>query len=181
MNKQEIESYLTQLGQELQDLGVRQTIHVVLIGGAFMLTQVDERRTTDDIDVLFKDIDDITVSPIYQTFKMAARTVAARNGLKGNWINDVMNDFLRNAGIIPEEKLWRRFGRLEVLLPPKEYVLALKLLAGRPKDRRDIEVLCQQLKIRTRDQAQRLIDRYIPDKRLQQINDLDDTLDSFFS
>ena len=58
--------------------------------------------------------------------------------------------------------------------------MALKLFAGRPKDRDDITVLCQQVRIRTRAQAQRLVDRYIPDRQLQQLNHLDETLDDFF-
>lgn len=69
---------------------------------------------------------------------------------------------------------------LEVYIPPGEYILALKLLAGRPKDRDDINALCQQIKIQTREQAQQLVDRYIPNKPVQQINDLDDTLNFFF-
>ena len=67
-----------------------------------------------------------------------------------------------------------------VYLPPEEYILTLKLLANRPKDQEDILALTQQLKIRTREQAQRLIDRYIPDKQLQQLNNVDDTLIDLF-
>jgi hypothetical protein len=33
---------------------------------------------------------------------------------------------------------------------------------------------------RTREQAQRLVDRYIPNKQVQQLNDLDDTLSDVF-
>ncbi|HEY6408793.1 MAG TPA: hypothetical protein VIY29_15135, partial [Ktedonobacteraceae bacterium] len=76
--------------------------------------------------------------------------------------------------------LWRRYGMIEAYIPPGEYILALKLLAGRQKDWDDIYALCQQLKIRTRKQAQQLVDRYIPNKQVQQINDLDDTLNFFF-
>ena len=66
------------------------------------------------------------------------------------------------------------------MLPTSDYILALKLLAGRQKDRDDIYTLSQQLKIRTREQAQQLVDRYIPNKQVQQINDLDDKLNLFF-
>jgi hypothetical protein len=69
---------------------------------------------------------------------------------------------------------------LEVYVPPGEYILALKLLAGRQKDRDDIDALCQQLRIRTPEQARQLVDRYIPNKQVQQINNLDDTLNFFF-
>lgn len=44
------------------------------------------------------------------------------------------------------------------------------------KDRKDIQALCQQLHIRTRQQAQQIVDRYIPDKEVQQLNKLDKKL-----
>ena len=69
---------------------------------------------------------------------------------------------------------------LDVYIPPGDYILALKLLAGRQKDWDDIYALCQHLKIRTRKQAQQLVDRFIPNKQVQQINDLDDKLNLFF-
>jgi hypothetical protein len=53
-------------------------------------------------------------------------------------------------------------------------------MAGRTKDADDIEILSPQLNIRTRKQAQHLVDRYIPDKRLQQLSDLEKTLHDFF-
>ncbi|HVB25833.1 MAG TPA: hypothetical protein VNG51_28100 [Ktedonobacteraceae bacterium] len=89
-------------------------------------------------------------------------------------------DFLRDIGNVPKGTLWRSFGMLEVCLPPNEYILALKLLAGRQKDRDDIYALCQLEKVVTRQQAQLLVDRYIPNKQIQQMNSLDDTLTDFF-
>jgi hypothetical protein len=76
--------------------------------------------------------------------------------------------------------LWRTYGPLEVYIPPSDYILALKLLAGRTKDQDDIEALCQQLGIRTRQQGQQIVDRYIPDKQVQQLNKLDKKLDTMF-
>jgi hypothetical protein len=43
---------------------------------------------------------------------------------------------------------------LAVYVPPGEYILALKLFAGRPKDREDIASFCQLLQVRNRAQAQ---------------------------
>jgi len=54
------------------------------------------------------------------------------------------------------------------------------LFAGRPKDRDDITILCQQLQLWTREQAQSLVDRYIPNKQVQRLNHLDETLDELF-
>jgi ATP phosphoribosyltransferase len=78
---QEIEVYLADLGQELQDIGVEEPVRILMIGGAFMLTQVHNRSTMQDVDVLLKDIDDPTVSPLYQTFRTAVQAVASRNQL----------------------------------------------------------------------------------------------------
>jgi hypothetical protein len=45
----------------------------------------------------------------------------------------------------------------------------LKIIAGRDKDIEDSKILLQQAKIKTRQQAQKLLDRYIP-PLTQQIN-----------
>ena len=70
------------------------------------------------------------------------------------------------------------YARLYV--PSSEYILALKLLAGRQKDQNDILALSQQLHIQTRAQAQQLLDRYIPDKEVQQLNKVETVLVKFF-
>ena len=180
MQKNDIETNLAKLGQELRAMGVQHPVSILLVGGAFMLTQIQNRQTTDDIDVLLKDVNDSMTSPNYQIFKAAVWAVASKNKIPGAWLNDIIGDFLRDVSNVPEGTLWRKYDQLEVFLPPKEYILALKLLAGRQKDREDILALCQQLQIQTREQAQRLLDRYIPDKQVQQINNVDDTLDDFF-
>jgi hypothetical protein len=181
MHAQDIEAHLADLGQELQDLGVEHPVRILMIGGAFMLTQVSNRSTTDDVDILLKDVDDPTISPLYQMFKTAVQAVASRNQLSITWINDVIADFIRNLGTVPEGVLWQTYGMLEVYIPPREYILALKLLAGRQKDRGDIQALCQQLYIQTPDQAQQIVDRYIPEKEVQQLSGLDDTISDIFS
>lgn len=180
MQSKEIETYLAQLGQELANMGVNQSIRILLIGGAFMLLRVQNRRTTDDIDVFLKDIEDTTASTLYQQFRTAVRAIAYRNQLRGNWLSDIMNDSLHHNGQVPAGTLWRIYGILEVYLPPEDFILALKLMAGRQKDRVDILALSKKLKVQTRQQAQHLVDRYMPDKQLQQLSDLDETLDEFF-
>ena len=103
MEAQDIVAYFAELGQELQNLGVQHPIRILLIGGAYMLTQVHNRPTTNDVDVLLKDIDDTTTSPLYRTFKAAVRAVAS------SWMNDLVGDFLRNTGTVPQGTLWRRY------------------------------------------------------------------------
>ena len=87
----EIETYLADLGQQLQQMGVPQPVRLLLIGGAFMLTQLHSRRATNDVDVLLVDIDDPANSPLYQTFKAAVRAVASRNRLPVNWLDTTLS------------------------------------------------------------------------------------------
>jgi hypothetical protein len=179
MHAEEIETYLAELGQELKRRRIGQPVRILLIGGAFMLLQVKNRQATDDIDVVLKDVEDTLNSPLYDTFRAAVQAIATRNQLRGGWLNDLMAEILHDMGTLPEGTLWRTYGRLEVFLPPEDYILALKLLAGRQKDQRDIEALCQQLQIHNREQAQQLLDHYIP-PRFQQFRRIDETLDLFF-
>lgn len=180
MQAEEIEAHLAELGQELQEMGLQRPIRILLVGGAFMLTQIRNRQATNDIDIVFKDIKDTTTPWLYQTFKAAIRSVAMKNKIPTSWLNDVIGDFLRDLGNVPEGKLWRTYGKLEVYLPPEEYILALKLLANRPKDQEDILALIQRLKIQTREQAQQVLDRYISNKQIQQMNNVEDTLTDLF-
>jgi len=57
--------------------------------------------------------------------------------------------------------------------------LAHKLVAGREKDLDDIEVLLDELGIRNRKQAQKIIDMYIK-KEVQRVEGAQSTLDTFF-
>jgi hypothetical protein len=181
MQTQDIEHYLADLGQTLQDWQIEHPVRILMVGGAFMLTQMRNRPTTKDIDVILKDVDDSATSTLYRTFKSAIRAVANKNRIPDNWMNDLIGDFLRDASVMPVGMVWRRYAMLEVYVPEPEYILALKLLAGRQKDRHDILILRERLQIRTRDQAQGLVDRYIPNKQLQQLYNLDDTLSDVFA
>ena len=51
MQAQDIEKYLSQLGQELVKLGVDRPIRVLMIGGAYMMLLADAPRSTDDVDI----------------------------------------------------------------------------------------------------------------------------------
>ena len=179
MQAKDIEVYLADLGQELYHMGVSSPVRILMVGGAFMLTQMHSMHTTNDVDVLLKDIDDPTTSPLYRVFKTSVRAVASRRQIPTTWINDLIGDFLRDLGTVPNGVLWRTYAVLEVYVPEAAYILALKLLAGRQKDIKDIRLLCQEIHIQTRNQVQQLIDRYIP-KEAQQINNLNDTLDDLF-
>lgn len=77
IDAQDIERYLAELGQELQNAGVVQPVRLLMVGGAYMVTQIGSRASTKDIDVLLEDIPDPSVSPLYLPLQSAVRTVAA--------------------------------------------------------------------------------------------------------
>ncbi len=53
MDAQEIETYLAELGAELQSRGVVSPVRLMLIGGAYMLVLERASRTTEDIDIFW--------------------------------------------------------------------------------------------------------------------------------
>jgi hypothetical protein len=141
-----------------------------------MVTQIGNRSATKDVDALFPDIPDPGASPLYPALQASVRAVAARRALPANWINDVIADALRNYGPVPQGTVWRSYESLDVMVPEIEYMLALKILAGRPVDVMDAQDLCQRAGIVTRDQARRILDRYITDDGLKRTQGVDATL-----
>ncbi|HEX4208507.1 MAG TPA: hypothetical protein VHZ51_30730 [Ktedonobacteraceae bacterium] len=100
-------------------------------------------------------------SELYRLFEAAVGFVAVDECLAADWLSIGVGDFIRVAGPLPKMKLWKKFDVVEVYLPPKDFILTHKLLAGRKKDRGDIAVLCTQLHVTTRKKAQKLLDKYI--------------------
>jgi|SRR5437667_4190761 len=96
MQKQDIEHNLSLLGSQLEDLGCHSTIRLLMIGGGFMLTQIGNRLTTDDVDVLV-DIDDPMHSEEYRIFRNAVHFVAHDAKLSYAWLSDNIGDFLRQV------------------------------------------------------------------------------------
>jgi len=182
MQRQDIEYNLTLLGEELQEMGLQKPIRLLLIGGAYMITQkIGERKTTGDIDVIVS-LDHPLTPHEHHLFKSAIRFVAYDLGISETWLNDLASEALTSTGKIPKGTPWRTFGKLiEIVLPPKDFILACKLLAGRNKDRNDIIALCEVLRIKQQEQAQAIVDTYFPDRQFQELSDVPATLEEFFS
>jgi len=162
MERQDIEACLRDLGDEMEHKRVKGPIQVMITGGAYMLLMVQNRQFTEDIDFFPLNFQPPT-QPSKETraCQSAARAVAKRHGLSRDWINDVSATMLGELGPDPVFQLWATFKKLQVYLPPLNYILALKLFAGRQKDMDDIQALCQQLDITTRAQAQAILDAYV--------------------
>ena len=159
MEAEEIESYLTELGSELQARGVKKPVRILLIGGAYMLLLAHAPRSTKDIDMFWLDEDGLERA--YTPLRESVQAITQKHTLDAGWFNYLAQMLMYDEVIVPRGKLWKRFGPLHVYAPEVEYILALKITAGRQKDLDDCAILLPKTKIQTRKQAQQVLDRYI--------------------
>jgi hypothetical protein len=180
MQTQEIEHYLAELGAALASQGISKPVRMLLIGGAYMMLLANAPRTTDDIDICWlEEGEDFHKARL--ALRDAVQDVAMRYTLPPNWFNYLTQMLIYDKIIMPRGKLWKRFGPLHVYAPPKEYIFALKILAGRDQDLADCRILLPQTRIRTRQQAQRVLDRYLlPEAQQEEAETIASSLDVLF-
>lgn len=185
-SRQEIETYFTSLDEALgkqPEFAQMKVQTYVYGGGALIGHQMKHRRATKDIDVVFLNLKD-SANPDTMTealFK-AVRSVAKKHRLAWEWFNDsanAVNDF-RDMMPDPELEPWYDGTYLQVSLVSKKCLLVMKLMAGRRKDDQDIEVLLEEVHIETREEAQALVDRFVPDRQRQEHDRLSRTFDELF-
>jgi hypothetical protein len=180
VKSQEIERYLAELGAALQSQGIKKPVRMLLIGGAYMMLLANAPRTTDDIDIFW-----LEEGEDFRKARLALRdgvqSIASKYTLPANWFNYLTQMLIYDKIIMPRGKLWKRYGPLQVYAPPKEYILALKILAGRDQDIVDCRILLPQTHIRTRRQAQRVLDRYVlPDAQRDEAETIEHSLNVLF-
>ncbi len=180
MQAQEIEHYLAELGAALESQGISKPVRLLLIGGAYMMLLANAPRTTDDIDICWlEEGEDFHKARL--ALRDAVQAIASRYTLPPNWFNYLTQMLIYDKIIMPRGKLWKRYGPLHVYAPPKEYILALKILAGRDQDLADCSILLPQTHIRTRQQAQRVLNRYIlPEAQQDEAETIASSLDVLF-
>ena len=153
MNRHDIEKNLELLGQELHKRSI--TGEIVIAGGAMMLLLVQNRPSTQDVDAYF-----LKEGP---AIREAAQVVARRRRLPTHWLNDAMKGFFVSE---PPVELWHDFVGLRVYMVMPAYLLAMKAMAGRPQDDRDLEALIQYLHITNAQEALTIIKQFIPEHLL---------------
>lgn len=179
MKAEEIEFYLSELGAELQARGVKEPVRILLIGGAYMLLLANAPRPTKDIDIFWLDEDGLQRA--YAPLRESVQAITRKHDLDGDWLNYLAQMLMYDEVLVPDGKLWKRFGPLHVYAPEVEYILALKITAGRQKDLEDCAILLPKTKIRTRKQAQRLLDRYIlPGGQQKNVERIENALNRLF-
>lgn len=176
MQANELETYLTELGQELEQQNIVGPIRVLMVGGAYMilLTKMNN-RITDDIDIVFLTEDwELKWRLIESVHAIAERH---QETLSKKWFNSDVTRLLWSLGDIPEGKTWKSYGPIEVCIPDAEYILALKLCTTREKDLTDAKHLCKRLGIDSTEQVRAIVLKYMrsPEK-LHEICDLEANL-----
>ena len=159
MEAEDIECYFAELGAELKNRGLKRPVRVLLIGGAYMLLLANAARSTKDIDIFWLDEDGFQRA--YSPLRESVQVIKQKHNLDADWLNYLAQMLMYDEVIVPDGKLWKRFGVLHVYAPASEYILALKITAGRQKDLEDCAILLPKTNIRTRKQAQQVLDRYI--------------------
>lgn len=165
MDRTQIEQYLGFLGQKLDEIQTRATL--ILLGGALMVTQIGNRQSTWDIDVVIATNDRHT----YQIVQQAIELVAQERKLSSSWLNDDVTIVVDQIRKPKTPKHWKTFSNLDVYVPELEYILALKLFSGRTQDDHDIQALAQRLNVHTKAQAWSIVNLYIPSTHLSMRNE----------
>jgi hypothetical protein len=179
MEAEDIERYLAELGTELEKRGLKQPVRILLVGGAYMLLVANAPRSTKDIDIFWLDEDGLQRA--YAPLRESVQVIKQKHDLDADWLNYVTQMLMYDEVIVPDAKLWKQFGPLHVYSPPTEYILALKIIAGREKDIDDCAILLPKTNIRTREQVQRLLDRYIlPNGQQKNAESIENALNTLF-
>jgi len=194
MDKQELEALLEELDEELvQAFPGPDPLSGLVVGGACLLFQNITERPTEDVDMIIfemfgsEETSLIFHAPLADKLRRVIKRIGKRHGLKGDhqmFLNDDCSPFLLelSENELPPMRLLKAYRKLRLYVPDDlSYILACKLMAGRPeKDLADIEALCQTLSVGDRAQAQQIVDRYFPSPIHQAVYLLPRTLEQIF-
>jgi predicted nucleotidyltransferase len=133
LDRAAIQDAFGRLGDRLVRRGVVADIYV--IGGAAMALAYDGRRSTRDIDAVFKP---------HGVVLEEARAVADELGLPSWWLNEQASVYVAPGGDAAAPHVFDHPG-LRVSAASPEHLLAMKVLAARRRDTEDISYLVKHL------------------------------------
>lgn len=131
---------------------------VYLVGGAVMCLALDARPSTRDLDAFFRPA---------AVIRSAAARVAARAGVREDWLNDAVKGFLSSRG---EFDPYLELPHLRVFVARPEYLLAMKCASMRLgeefHDLDDVRYLLRHLNISDAEDALAIVTRYFSESQL---------------
>jgi hypothetical protein len=129
-----------------------------LVGGAVMCLVFDARSSTRDVDALFRPT---------RTVREAAARVAARAGVRQDWLNDAVKAYLGSRG---QFDAYLELPHLKVFVARPQYLVAMKCAAMRLgeefHDLDDVRYLLRHLDVRTPEQALAIVTTYFDEADL---------------
>ena len=156
--KEDIKRLFQLLDEELSKMSLEGELY--LVGGAVMCLVFNARPSTKDVDALFLPV---------QKMREAAAKVAAKAGIKEDWLNDAVKGFLSPKAAFDS---FLELSHLRVFVSRADYLLAMKCLAMRIgeefHDIDDIRYLIRHLDIKTYDEARAIMTKYYPLERFPQ-------------
>ena len=142
-------------------------LEITIYGGSIMTLVYDSRPATKDIDCVFNEIN-------YKLLENILDLTQSIFGLSDGWINEEIKEPLKY--ILKEDKeTYKSYSNLKILKPKAEQLLAMKILAARPKPAKDFVdayILCKDLNVDTKAELLEIIATYVPKALLgeRQIN-----------
>ena len=122
-----------------------------------MLLEVGNREVTKDIEAYF--------DPKYSVaIREAVLTIAQREGLPSDWLNDGVKGFFYSQ---PPHRRWAEYPGLRVCVAALDYLLVMKVIAGRPQDIEDAKALLTKLKITDMQEVFDLIVKYTKQQNVE--------------
>jgi hypothetical protein len=183
VQREEIEIYLHDFGEELTRRGFQGPINVMIVGGVHMVLHLANRPSTEDIDFRFLDGKlDLTRLPLSKdekAFRAAISAVAKQHHLPRHWINNDAGPFIAEYVPNPTRVFWRAFGPLQVYFTDNATMLIYKLMGFSPKQMPDIYALAESLNIETSEEVKALVDRLV-DPKVQKEYCVEETIEDLF-
>lgn len=155
MKKEDILKYLKILNTKLKQKGIKGQIG--LFGGTVMCLALNARKSTKDIDAIFK--------PKEQIYNFV-QEIANEQNLPADWLNDSVKGYLSENN---QMKVFKNMSHLTIYIPSPEYMLAMKCISARlegSKDIDDVIFLINYLNIKSVEEVLKIIEKYFPPKRI---------------
>lgn len=158
---------LEALVDELVERGA--STHIRVVGGAAVMIQAGREALSRDIDALY---------PPSVSIDEAIRSVAMSKHWPNTWLNDAVKMFASNYDDDKDWELHITRAGVTVSVASCKLLLAMKLLAARPRDVEDILLLIRACGITERQDAVDVFDDYYPTESLKPraLRILDDVL-----
>ena len=132
-------------------------LSLTVYGGTVMNFLYDVRPATRDIDCVFSDTD-------FKLLELILGDIGFMFSLGDNWINDDIKTPLQSL-LREELHSFNNYSNLELMIPSKEQLLAMKILSARPepsKDFIDAYLLCKDIGITEKNQLLNIFKDFVP-------------------